>query len=69
MHGHFYNLALLYIALCNLCVCKQKVMANLDSIFKSRDITLLTKVRLVKAMVFPVVMYGCESWTVKKAEC
>ena len=44
-------------------------MTNLDSIFKSRDITLLTKVRLVKAMVFPVVMYGCESWTVKKAEC
>ena len=46
----------------------RKVMPNLDSIFKSRDITLLTKVRLVKAMVFPVVMYGCESWTVKKAE-
>ena len=46
-----------------------KVMTNLDSIFKSRDITLLTKVRLVKAMVFPVVMYGCESCTVKKAEC
>ena len=44
-------------------------MINLDSIFKSRDITLPTKVRLVKAMVFPVVMYGCESWTVKKAEC
>ena len=44
-------------------------MTNLDSIFKSRDITLQTKVRLVKAMVFPVVMYGCESWTVKKAEC
>ena len=44
-------------------------MTNLDSIFKSRDITLLTKVRLVEAMVFPVVMYGCESWTVKKAEC
>ena len=43
-------------------------MTNLDSIFKSRDITLLRKVRLVKAMVFPVVMYGCESWTVKKAE-
>ena len=43
-------------------------MTNLDSIFKSRDITLLTKVRLVKAMVFAVVMYGCESWTVKKAE-
>ena len=43
-------------------------MSNLDSIFKSRDITLPTKVRLVKAMVFPVVMYGCESWTVKKAE-
>ena len=47
----------------------RKVMINLDSIFKSRDITLPTKVRLVKAMVFPVVMYGCESWTVKKAEC
>ena len=46
----------------------RKVVTNLDSIFKSRDITLLTKVRLVKAMVFPVVMYGCESWTVKKAE-
>ena len=44
-------------------------MTNLDSIFKSRDITLLTKVHLVKAVVFPVVMYGCESWTVKKAEC
>ena len=47
----------------------RKVMTNLNSIFKSRDITLLTKVRLVKAMVFPVVMYGCESWTVRKAEC
>ena len=47
----------------------RKVMINLDSIFKSRDITLPTKVRLVKAMVFPVVMYGCESWTIKKAEC
>ena len=46
----------------------RKVMANLDSIFKSRDITLPTKIRLVKAMVFPVVMYGCKSWTVKKAE-
>ena len=46
-----------------------KVMTNLDSIFKSRDITLPTKVRLVKAMVFPVVMYGCESWSIKKAEC
>ena len=46
----------------------RKVMSNLDSIFKSRDITLPTKVRLIKAMVFPVVMYGCESWTVKKAE-
>ena len=45
-----------------------KVMTNLDSIFKSRDITLPAKVRLVQAMVFPVVMYGCESWTVKKAE-
>ena len=48
---------------------ERKVMTNLDSIFKSRDITLPTKVCLVKAMVFPVVMYGCESWTVKKAEC
>ena len=47
----------------------RKVMTNLDSIFKSRDITLLTKVRLVKAMVFHVVTNGCESWTVKKAEC
>ena len=47
----------------------RKVMINLDSIFKSRDITWPTKVRLVKAMVSPVVMYGCESWTVKKAEC
>ena len=47
----------------------RKIMNNLDSIFKSRDITLPTKVQLVKAMVFPVVMYGCESWTVKKAEC
>ena len=47
----------------------RKIMTNLDSILKSRDITLPTKVRLVKAMVFPVVMYGCESWTVKKTEC
>ena len=47
----------------------RKVMTNLDSILKSRDITLPTKVYLVKVMVFPVVMYGCESWTVKKAEC
>ena len=47
---------------------RRKVMANLDSILKSRDITLPTKVRLVEAMVFPVVMYGCESWTIKKAE-
>ena len=48
---------------------RRKVMTNLDSILKSRDITLLTKAHLVKAMVFPVVMYGCKSWTVKKAEC
>ena len=48
---------------------ERKVMTNLDSILKSRDITLPTKVRLVKAMIFPVVMHGCESWTVKKAEC
>ena len=47
----------------------RKVMTNLDSILKSRDITLLTKVHLVRAMVFPVVKYGCESWTIKKAEC
>ena len=51
-----------------LIAAKRKVMTNLDSIFKSRDITLPTKIRLVKAMVFPVVTYGCESWTVKKAE-
>ena len=48
---------------------RRKVMTNLDSIFKSRDITLPTKVHLVNTMVFPVVMYGCESWTIKKAEC
>ena len=47
----------------------RKVMTNLDSIFKSRDITLLTKVHLVMAMIFPVVTYGCESWAIKKAEC
>ena len=47
----------------------RKVMTNLDNIFKSRDVTLPTKVRLAKAMVFPVVRYGCENWTVKKAEC
>ena len=47
----------------------RKVMTNLDSILKSRDITVPTKVHLIKAMVFPVVMYGCESWTIKKAEC
>ena len=47
----------------------RKIMTNLDSILKSRDITLSAKVLLVKAMVFPVVMYGCESWTIKKAEC
>ena len=47
----------------------RKVMTNLDSVLKSRDITLSTKVHLVKAMIFPVVMYGCESWTIKKAEC
>ena len=50
-------------------ILRRKVMTNLDSIFKSRDITLPTKAYLVKAMVFPVVMYGCENWTVKKAEC
>ena len=48
---------------------RRKVMTNLDSILKNRDITFLTKVRLVKAMVFPVFIYGCDSWTIKKAEC
>ena len=48
---------------------RRKIMTNLDSILESRDITLSTKVHLVKAMVFPIVMYGCESWTIKKAEC
>ena len=51
------------------CSLEEKLMTNIDSIIKSRDITLLTKVRLVKAVVFLVVMYGCESWTIKKAEC
>ena len=50
-------------------ILQRKVMTNLDSVLKRRDITLPTKVRLVKAMVFPVVMYGCESWTIKKAKC
>ena len=50
-------------------ISNRKAMANLDSIVKSRDITLATKVCIVKAMAFPVVMYGCESWTIKKAEC
>ena len=48
---------------------KRKAMTNLDSIFKNRDISLLTKIHMVKVMVFPGVMYGCESWTIKKAEC
>ena len=48
---------------------RRKAMTNLDSVFESRDITLLTKVRIFKAMVFPVVMYGCEIWTIKKAKC
>ena len=50
-------------------LCGRRAVTNLDSILKNRDITLLTKIHLVKAMVFPVVMYGCESWTIKKAEC
>ena len=54
--------------LTDACSLEEKAMTNLDSILKSRDITLLTKVHLVKTVVFPVVMYGCESWTVKKAE-
>ena len=69
----FWSSWLFYIRLCSHEIKRcllfgRKVMTNLDSIFKSRDITLPTKVRLVKAMVFPVVMYGCESWTIKKAE-
>ena len=58
----------LYHIVILICISLRKVMTNLDSILKSRDITLSTKVHLVKAMVFPAVMYGCESWTVKKAE-
>ena len=54
---------------CLLFFLERKVMTNLDSILKSRDITLPTKVRLIKAVVFPVVVYGCENWTLKKAEC
>ena len=53
----------------NTCPLEEKLMTNLGSILKSRDITLLTKIHLVKAMVSPVVMYGCENWTIKKAEC
>ena len=69
----FFKLSILYWGNCNHEIKRRlllgrKVMTNLDSIFKSRDIILPTKVRLVKAMVFPVVMYGCESWTVMKAE-
>ena len=60
-HGHYLHFHILLLG--------RKVMTNLDSVLKSRDITLPTKVHLVKAMVFPVVMYGCESWTVKKGEC
>ena len=63
----FYILIGVWIKRCLLL--GRKVMANLNSILKSRDITLPTKVHLVKDMVFPVVMYGCESWTIKKAEC
>ena len=64
-----YHISLLWKYSCLLyLLLGRKVMTNLDSIFKNKGITLPTKVRLVKAMVFPVVMYGCESWTVKKAE-
>ena len=64
----FLALSLCPLSLEFLLLFGRKVMTNLDSILKSRDTTLLTKVRLVKAMVFPVVMYGCESWTIKKVE-
>ena len=57
------------VKLKDACSLERKAMTNLDSILKSRDIILLTKVHLVKAMVFPAVMYGCESWIIKKAEC
>ena len=68
IHSLVYRLGYLE-AIVLIILLGRKVMTNLDSILKSRDITLPTKVRLVKAMVFPVVMYGRESWTVKKAEC
>ena len=64
--GELISLSVMEIKRCLLL--GRKAMTNLDSLLKSRDITLLTKVHLVKAMVFPVVMYGCESWTIKKAE-
>ena len=70
-HNHFFYVGIkIYIVekMKRCLLLGRKVMTNLDSIFKSRDITLPTKVHLVKAMVFPVVMYGCESWTLKKAE-
>ena len=67
IHVRLLPRVLIFIA-CMALLLGRKVMTNLDSILKSRDITLPMKVRLVKAMVFPVVMYGCESWTVKKAE-
>ena len=70
IHVRLLPRVLIFIACmaCRVLLLGRKVMTNLDCILKSRDITLPTKVRLVKAMVFPVVMYGCESWTVKKAE-
>ena len=65
----YFQFEILFSSKNNSLLLGRKVMTNLGSIFKSRDITLLTKVHLVKAMVFPVVMYGCKSWTIKKAEC
>ena len=69
MHGCVSGVLKEFRCLLNPKLLGREVMTNLDSIFKSRDITLPTKVHLVKAMIFPVVMYGYESWTVKKAEC
>ena len=65
----YYIVLHIFILRYEIIYLERKVMTNLDSILKSRDITLPTKIYLVKAMVFPVVMYGCDSWTVKKAEC
>ena len=68
LNGYKIILTKIYMKLKDALFLRRKAMTNLDSVSKRRDITLLTKVRIVKAMVFPVVMYGCEDWTIKKAE-